>query len=134
MLDVFEKALTEAGLTWRNPGGNYIESITYNGVTLAEFTNGVSSGWMYTLNGTRPTYGVSEQPVKDGDVIIFHYTDDYTKEDGSQQWNDPNPSDNTGRDNTGKTEDDTTSKDTDTPLTDFPDIVFDDVAETGWYY
>ena len=78
--DVLEKALTEAGMSWRNPTGNYVESI--NGI--GEFTNGSNSGWMYTLNGTHPGLGVAEQTVKDGDVIVFHYTDDYTKEESSQ--------------------------------------------------
>ena len=78
--DVLDKALAEAGMSCSNPTGNYVESI--NGI--GEFTNGSNSGWMYTLNGTHPNLGVSEQTVKAGDVIVFHYTDDYTKEEGSQ--------------------------------------------------
>ena len=35
---------------------------------------------MYTLNGKYPMLGVSEQYLKKGDVIVFHYTDDYTLE------------------------------------------------------
>jgi hypothetical protein len=49
-------------------------------VTLGEFTNGSKSGWMYTLNGEYPTLGVSQQTLKDGDVVVFHYTDDYSAE------------------------------------------------------
>ena len=82
--DVFEKALTQAGMSWRNPTGNYVESI--NG--LGEFSNGTYSGWMYTINGIRSNLGVAQQAVKDGDVIIFHYTDDYTKEDGKSDKDD----------------------------------------------
>ena len=80
--EVFEKALTAAGMTWENPTGNYVESI--NGI--GEFTNGKLSGWMYTLNGTHPNLGVNQQKVKNGDVIVFHYTDDYTREEGSEQY------------------------------------------------
>lgn len=65
---------------WDNPTGNYIKSVTYGGVTIGEFTNGKNSGWMYTLNGKYPMLGVSEQYLKKGDVIVFHYTDDYTLE------------------------------------------------------
>jgi hypothetical protein len=83
---VFETALTEAGLTWSNPSGNYVKSITKDGVTLAEFTNGNYSGWMYTLNGTHPLLGIDEQYLNDGDIIVFHYTDDYTKEEGTDKW------------------------------------------------
>ena len=68
------------GVTWDNPTGNYIKSVTYGGVTIGEFTNGRNSGWMYTLNGKYPMLGVSEQYLKKGDVIVFHYTDDYTLE------------------------------------------------------
>ena len=82
VLDVFEKALTEAGLTWENDSGNYISEIN----NLAEFDNGSLSGWMYTLNGKHPGLGVAEQTLKSGDQIIFHYTDDYTQEQGSENW------------------------------------------------
>ena len=68
------------GVTWDNPTGNYIKSVTYGDVTIGEFTNGKNSGWMYTLNGRYPMLGVSEQYLKKGDVIVFHYTDDYTLE------------------------------------------------------
>ncbi len=86
VLDVFEQALRTAGMTWENPSGNYIESITRNGMKLAEMDNGNLSGWMYTLNGHHSDLGVSEQYLDNGDVIIFHYTDDYTLEEGSEQW------------------------------------------------
>lgn len=58
----------------------YIESI--NG--LAEFTNGQRSGWMITVNGVHISVGVSAYYLKDGDVIVMHYTDDFSKEEGSQ--------------------------------------------------
>lgn len=82
VLDVFDKALDAADMTYVNAGGNYIAEI--NG--LAEFDNGALSGWMYTLNGKHPDLGVAEQSLKNGDRIVFHYTDDYTKEEGSEQW------------------------------------------------
>jgi len=84
--DIFEKALKEAGMKWQNPTGNYVSSITYKDVKLAEFTNGQLSGWMYTLNGTHPSLGLNEQFLENGDRIVWHYTDDYTKEEGSEKW------------------------------------------------
>lgn len=81
--DVFEEALTAAGLQWKNPTGNYVESIKYNGSWIGEFTNGTYSGWMYTLNGKHSNLGVAQQTLIDGDKIVFHYTDDYTAEEGS---------------------------------------------------
>lgn len=92
VMDVLETVLTEHGMSCSNPAGNYVESITKDGVTLAEFDNGVKSGWMYTLNGKHPTLAVNEQYLEDGDVIVFHYSDDYTVEEGSEGYNpvDPN--------------------------------------------
>ena len=81
VLDVF-RAAVEGKYSFTNPGGNYITEV--NG--LGEFTNGPLSGWMYTLNGEHPNLGVAEQTVKRGDSIVFHYTDDYTKEQGSEEW------------------------------------------------
>ena len=37
---------------------------------------------MYTLNGNHSNYGVAEQTLSDGDSVVFHYTDNYTKERG----------------------------------------------------
>ena len=74
----------ENNLTVGNPNGDYVKYITKNGVRLGEFTNGSLSGWMYTINGNHSGLGVAEQKLADGDVIIFHYTDDYTKESRGQ--------------------------------------------------
>ncbi len=85
VLDVFEAALTEAGISWVNDGGNYISTI--NG--LSEFDNGINSGWMYLINNVFADYGVAEQEIQDGDVIVFFYTDDYTLENYDREATDP---------------------------------------------
>lgn len=59
----------------------YIKGVTWKGVTLSEFDNGPKSGWMDVVNGVHPDVGVSRQTLQDGDVIIFHYTDDYQLEE-----------------------------------------------------
>ena len=66
--------------------GYYLEGMTKNGEYLGEFTNGNLSGWMYTVNGSHPKVSMGEYFVKNGDNIIVHYTDDYTKEEGSEKW------------------------------------------------
>lgn len=81
--DVIDAALTAHGMTCKKTnGGAYIASVTRNGVQIGEFTNGRKSGWMYTLNGVHSELAITEQTLKDGDVIVFHYTDDFTKEKG----------------------------------------------------
>jgi hypothetical protein len=84
MYEVFVRALSEAGLTQEGAVNNYVKSITapayYGGFTLAEFTNGTWSGWMYTVNGQHPGYGLREYDLKDGDNIVWHYVNDYRYE------------------------------------------------------
>ena len=93
VIDVFAEALTKYGYSWYNnytlndTTSNYIDTIsTPEGLKLSEFTNGAYSGWMYTLNGVHPSLGVAEQTLSSGDVIVFHYTDDYRIEEGSAKW------------------------------------------------
>ena len=69
--------------------GTYVYSVTYNNLTLGELDNGKNSGWMYTVNGTHPEVGVASKFLNNGDTVVFHYTDDYTKEEGSEKWNTP---------------------------------------------
>ncbi|MDR2089506.1 MAG: S-layer homology domain-containing protein [Clostridiales Family XIII bacterium] len=80
VLDVFDRALAEAGLSYKIRDRNYVWSITRNGVTLEEFTNGPNAGWQYTLNGRYSLLGVNEQFLENGDDIVFHYTDDWSKD------------------------------------------------------
>lgn len=80
VIDVLEKAVEGTGMTIANAGGNYVSAITKDGVKLAEVNNGANSGWMYTINGVRSRNGVAQQYLENGDEIIFHYSDDYTKE------------------------------------------------------
>lgn len=84
VLDVLTKAAEENGFTFKNPTGNYITEVTYKGETVGEFTNGDLSGWLFTLNGAYGDLGVCEQFLEDGDIVTFHYTDDYSKENWTQ--------------------------------------------------
>ena len=58
---VLEAALAANNMSCYNPKGNYVVSVTKGDVTLAEFTNGKNTGWMYTLNGHHPENAVNEQ-------------------------------------------------------------------------
>ena len=75
-----DMALIEAGLPFKvDAKGSYITEI--NG--LGEFDNGPLSGWMYKLNGTHEDVsGYASQTLSDGDAVVWHFSDDYTKEDG----------------------------------------------------
>lgn len=82
--DVFTRALDEAGLKYAGAEKNYVEKIkapkAYGGYWLSEFDNGDNSGWMYTVNGDHPSFGLKEFEVTNGDSIVWHYVDDYKLE------------------------------------------------------
>ena len=61
---------------------NGLKAVVYNGLTLSEGDNGENSRWLFTINGVNSTFGDVEmdQYVSDGDVIVLYFTDDYTKE------------------------------------------------------
>lgn len=85
--DLFKKMMNDYGLSYEVNGNSYVSSITGpKGVTLAEFTNGPRSGWMYTINDKFPDY-MAAVKLKDGDDMLFFYTDDYK----DTNWNPSDP-------------------------------------------
>lgn len=82
--DVLQKAAKENGFTLHSRDseyGIYIEGVTYGGISLYEFDNeSRNSGWMYRVNGTLPPVTVENYTMRNGDNLVFHFTDDYTKE------------------------------------------------------
>lgn len=82
--DLFTKAMGEAGLRYVGAENNYVSTIyapsCLGGYALSEFTNGTRSGWMYTVNGTHVNKGLQYWTLKDGDVVIWHYVNDYAHE------------------------------------------------------
>ena len=94
--DVFLMALAEKGLDHKGADYSQYDSYYISGIQvpgteeyLSEFTNGVNSGWMYTVNGYHSDVGVDRTYLEDGDEIIVHYTDDHTKEKKQMEGNYP---------------------------------------------
>lgn len=83
--ELLEQVMAAKGMTWENPSGNYIETVTYGNTTIGQFTNGPDSGWMYFYNGIVSLNGVAQQFLEDGDEIVFRYTDDYNREKGNSE-------------------------------------------------
>ena len=134
VLDVFDKALKEANLSYTNDGGNYISEI--NG--LAEFDNGSLSGWMYLINNKYSDYGIDEYSVKNGDDVVFHYTDDYTAESSSvsSSGNSGKPTQsNSGKNNNEeqKSNDENIPEATDKADSDYITVPFGDVSKADWF-
>jgi hypothetical protein len=42
--------------------------------------NGKYSGWMYTINGFHPGFGLKEREIRNGDIVVWHYVNDFTYE------------------------------------------------------
>jgi len=84
VLDALETVLASAGYTVElNSAGTYVESI--DGV--GEFDLGKNSGWLYSVNGvTPPTTSASDYPLKDGDSVLWYFTEDFTKDTSSSDW------------------------------------------------
>lgn len=82
VLQVVIKALSVAGIPYENPDGMYIESVK----GLSAMDNGPLSGWMFTVNGEYPQKSITDCKVKNDDVVVFHYTDDYTVEEDMKKF------------------------------------------------
>ena len=91
--DLFTEAMKDAGLRYIGAESNYVSTIyapsCLGGYALSEFTNGTRSGWMYTVNGTHVNKGLQYWTLNDGDVVIWHYVNDYSHE-VADWFNDPN--------------------------------------------
>ena len=82
--DLWVKVTGDAGIRSIGAEKNYVATVyapaALGGYALSEFTNGYRSGWMYTINGSHPGFGLKEQKLRDGDVVIWHYINDYSYE------------------------------------------------------
>jgi len=88
--DLLQAVEKDQDVTFSNPSGSYVDKVTFDGVTIGEFDNGTNSGWMFTLNNKHPLLNINQQFLENGDKIVFHYTDDYTVEEGSEPWEEEN--------------------------------------------
>ena len=119
------KALENSGITQVGAAGGYVESMTKDGRTLAEFADGKNSGWMYKVNDTLPKVGLTECSIDDGDKIVWFYTNDWTTVTGT-----------TGSFGGRDTNEEETKKE-DTEVKErpaFTETTFADVKKDDWHY
>ena len=87
--DVFEKVLDERGFTYEGLAQGYISSIDNPNdaeKALTEKDTGNDAGWMYLVNDKHPSINLNGYELKGGEVITWHWTDDYRIEEGSEHW------------------------------------------------
>ena len=82
--DLFTEAMSDAGLQYIGAESNYVSTIyapsCLGGYALSEFTNGTRSSWMYTVNGKHSSNALTDQKLEDGDMVVWHYVNDYSHE------------------------------------------------------
>ncbi len=82
--DLLKKAFGDAGITAAGADSDYISAVYAPDVCgayrLAADTNGPRSGWMCTIDGSHSVESIREQPLENGDAVVFHYVDDYSYE------------------------------------------------------
>ena len=92
--DLFTEVLDDYDIDSVGAGSNYVSTIyapsVLGGYALREFINGKYSGWMYTVNGDHPAYGLKDYVLDDGDTVIWHYVNDYRYEVADWFDGDPN--------------------------------------------
>lgn len=88
----FVKALEDTGITQVGAEKGYIRSMTKDGKTLEEFGAGPNSGWLYQVDGKRPSVGITSYTLSGGESIRFYYTKDWTAEPGGDDWEEVPPS------------------------------------------
>ena len=71
-------AIDGTDLTQTGAENGYVSAISNGTKTLEEFDYGRNSGWLYKVNNTLPEVGLLEYVVKNGDVIEWYYTRDWT--------------------------------------------------------
>ena len=83
----FVEAL-KTGFTYEGAATGYVSSITNTttGKTLAHFDKGPNSGWLYKVNSVLPDVGLTSYTIKDGDNILWYYTDDWTKDPDASKY------------------------------------------------
>ena len=88
--DVFKQVLDEKGYTYVGLERGYISSISQpdGGISLREKDDSRNdSGWMYLVNGKHANVGLNSYTLSGGEVITWHWCDDFTIEEGSENWN-----------------------------------------------
>ncbi|MDH6603358.1 hypothetical protein OKW23_000487 [Bacilli bacterium PM5-9] len=76
---VLQKAtrLNRIQMEYQGTNENIYNSVYIQGINhLYEFSAGQESGWMYSINGTFPNYGMSSITVKNKDILRMVYTCD----------------------------------------------------------
>ena len=124
--DATVKALEKNGIDYVDRNG-YIASIG----DFSEFDHGNNSGWMFLVNGKHRNEGCKAIALEKTATVTWFYTDDYTRESGSENYQKPAettaPSGNA--DNT-----ENAGVEAKPQVHKLEESTFTDIKETDWHY
>lgn len=120
--DAFVTALDRDKIGYTEQSNGYFPTIG----GWSEFERGEKSGWMYLVNGSMPSVAAQDYELTGNATVVWFYTDDYSNDYGSENWNDDSSSSGTTTTPTTPT----------TPANPVPDkaMSFTDVKSNDWYY
>ncbi len=81
--DALVAALDANQLSYVEKSNGYFSSIG----GYEELDHGPNSGWMYMINNEVPSTAAGATRIKKDSTMVWFYTDDYTKDYGSEKWN-----------------------------------------------
>ena len=118
--DALVATLDHYGISYTEKSNGYFSMI--NGEEQMDHDS-PNSGWMYLVNGEPAEVGASQYVFRSNATMIWYFTDDYTKDYGSDKWNnDPGTGGGSGE-GTG----------TVISPSEPAGTQFDDVKDTDWY-
>lgn len=83
VFEALQKALAADNVTFSEKSFGYIDAIG----GISEFDhNSANSGWLYMVNGSVAKVGCRDKALNSNSTVIWFFTDDYTKEYGSESW------------------------------------------------
>ena len=121
--DATVKVLNESGISYEDRNG-YIASIG----NFSEFDHGDNSGWMFKVNGKHQSKGCKDIELTKNSRILWYYTDDYTQETGSEDYQ------NTDEKVDEKVDEKSDDIETKEEKRVFQKDTFSDVKENDWHF
>jgi hypothetical protein len=82
VFDALDAALSTSSVSYVEKTAGYIRTID----GISELDYGPYSGWLYMVNGKTATVSCRSYNLNSNASIVWFYTDDYTKEYGSEKW------------------------------------------------
>lgn len=126
VFDVLDEALTKNDIDYVEGSYGYISSID----GISEFDHGENSGWMFKIGGKHSDLGCREQELNKNTTVEWFFTDDYTKETGSESYSKTDSKTDSKKDETVNKEKEEVSVE----KRELSETTFNDIKSDDWYY